>query len=286
MVTMKKQVIIILLSVWATTSFAQRSLLGEMGISSSSNQQLIEEAVKSSFIMLHTTYQLEDNDTKERYNIEGNDYFFGERYSIAIRTPEGYIANDAALRPWEHDNNFEQYREQYKPVILRSEYKLFDDTNYTDQTETFKPEEMNPILENKLYAATDGKFDNKGLITKTLDDTNDGWIVWVTIDKSAKKENAKLHLVIYRLELNGEKDKLVYDIANPKIDKEKIALGGMYIFPEITDIGIISFRLLGALQEQGEKWQLIPTAHDKTEFVAPQTGKKPSKNDGKLKKAQ
>ena len=262
-----------ILSMGATISFAQPNL-GSLNLLTSGNQQLIEEAVKNSFVILHTTYQLEDSKTKERFNVKGNSSYFGESYSLAVRTPEGYLAEESALRPWQFDNNFEYYREEanFQPVLLLSEYRLFSDTAYTDQTETFKPEMAKSIVLNKLYALTDKKFDNKGLYAKALTGKNEGWLVWVLADSPLmKNSNAKLSLLVSRQDLIVEKNKMLFDIPNPKTDKT--VLGGIYVVPEVTDVGEIALRLLGMLQEENEKWQLILIVNENSKLIVPTIGK-------------
>jgi len=265
---MKKQIVITLLSIWATTGFAQPQIqvpvVGDAGTLMLGNQQvqLIEEAVENSFILLHTQYQMEDNNTKRRYNAKGNDGFFGETYSIAVKTSEGYFAEEAAIHPWEYDEDFEGYRnsEDYKPVISLSEYRQFSDTVYTNQTKTYKPENAKPVIDNKIYAVTDDKFGNKGFYIKALSDDNEGWLVWVTADKPlTEKSNAKLSLLTQRFPLKADKDATQYDVTAPKTDKTII--GGIYVVPEITNIGEITFRMLGMLLEENGKWQFFPVAN-------------------------
>ena len=223
--------------------------------------KFIVDAVKSSFVILHTTYQLEDINTKKRFNIEGNDGYFGESYTIAIKTAEGLMIENAALRPWQYDNNFDFFIEdkKYEPVISKVEYRMLDDTTFTEYPGIIKFEETKPIMENMLYAVTNHKLGKKGLNLKSLEEKNKGFLVWAYSNKSLDSMNYEnMNFVASYFELNSEENKSVYEINKSQINKNHVVLGGIYILPEITDLGEISFRVLGIFQSYQEKLLLIP----------------------------
>lgn len=247
------------------------------------NEQLIEAALKNSFIVLHTQYLLEDINTKKRYNIEGKDGFFGETYSIAVKTKDGYLIENAVIHPWEYDSNYEYYKdnEQYRPVISLSQYREFDSTTYINQTATFNSENTKTLLDNNLYAITDNKFDNKGLTIKALNSKNQGWIVWITADKQLTEErNTKLSMIAYKFDVNAEKDKVIYDVILPLKSDSKILLGGIYVIPEINDIGTITFALQGILQQgENDKWTISTVVNNSTVVTNTENKSKHTKQD-------
>ena len=272
---MKKNVITLMLSVWASMSFAQFGGLASF----SGNQQFIEDAVKNSLVIIHTQYRMQDTKVKDPtyYGADGKDYF-GENYTLGVKVRNGYLIEHSAIRPWLFDSKFIPYvaSTQYKPVISLSEYKQFSDTAYTDQTKTFKPDAAKVVLNNKLYSVIDNKFGNKGLLAQALADKNEGWVVWLIADHAlTEKNDSKLSVMIHRLEVKTEKDKVSYEVVAPQI--EKVVLGGIYVMPEVTEIGTLSFRLLGTIQAENEKWAIIPVINENSKGVVPAVSEKKSK---------
>ena len=139
-------------------------------------------------------------------------------------------------------------------------------------------------MEDKLYTVTNNRFDYKGLTIKSLSDKNEGWVVWAVKEKSDNKDgNEKFNYLVYRHELNFEKGKTMYDVNDPKTDNPVV--GGVYVLPEVTSIGVISFRLLGVLHSVNNKWKIIPIVNDIKRSTAPKADQPPS-DDKKPKLVQ
>ncbi|MDR1683790.1 MAG: hypothetical protein LBS25_10470 [Candidatus Symbiothrix sp.] len=243
-----------------------QSLIAQTYNPFSTSNQLIEDAVKNSFVVIHQRYQLQDS-AGAFYGADGKDYF-GESYSLAVKTQEGYLIDNSALYPWKTDSRFEPYNgsEEYKPVLSESKYRQWNDSVYTDQFAAFKTNEAEIILENASYFMPGSQFGNEGLSVKELADKNEGWLVCVVAGQALLSDSvAKLSLVVYRWEMKTEADKSVYEI-NPKVPSGKTVVGGIYVLPEVTGIGVLSFRLLATLHSaSGEKWQLLPVVNETVE---------------------
>ncbi|MDR0830712.1 MAG: hypothetical protein LBN95_11470 [Prevotellaceae bacterium] len=267
---MKKQVLTVVLCFCAVVSYAQ--VVPRLVELSTNNQQLIEEALKNSFVIIHSQYQMQDITIKEPtfYGSNGNEYF-GETYSVAVKTQGGYLLENSALFPWLYDSKYAEYidSKQFRPVPLMMEYRQFADSVYTKYDKAIEFKDVKPILNQKLLFLGSNEFDGKGMFAKTLEAKNEGWIVWLAAEKPLENEPnyPKFSFVTYRYEqLVNKKPEPVYDIETPKANN-KILLGGIYVLPEITGIGEISFRLLGTLSFESEEdlWQIIPVVNSNSQ---------------------
>ena len=118
---------------------------------SSGNQQLIENAVKDGVFIVRRCYRLQDN-TGAFFGWQNQNYF-GETYSIAIKSKEGYYLTDKAIQPWKYDRKFEEHADQnkFKPVLSINEYRNLNDTVYT----TLPVRDVKLISKDRIYLAQD-----------------------------------------------------------------------------------------------------------------------------------
>ena len=224
----------------------------------SSSQQLIADAIKEGVFIIHRYYQLQDTTAQTPiYFGWQNQNWFGETYSLGIKTKEGYYLMDQAVRPWMYDKKFEQYAQSDRlvPVISTSEYKMPEDTSYTALP--YSNVIVKEIYTHQLYLAQDTTtFHQKGFSMDLCEGAKKGWLVWLVVNNSLEQDNSQtLSFLIYRLELTFEQGKGRYQIATPSTNKHIV--GGFYLLPEITDIGQITFYLTGMLQREEGTWQVV-----------------------------
>jgi hypothetical protein len=251
------------------------------GFSISSNQQLIEDAVKDGLFVLHQYYRLQDTTaaTPSFYGW-GDLPHFGDTYSLAVKTVGGYFSGNQTIHPWMYDSKFEEYRDsrQYAPVISTTEYKLTDSVAYSPLA--FKNIAFTSVSDNRVYRMQDtATFSGKGLCPDYTVGEKKGWLVWAVSDKPLSESNTqKLSLMIYRSELVFDAGKELYEVKNPST--EKIVLGGIYILPEITGIGQVTFKLLGFLHNENNKWNVVKLKDPSSASGAP--GNTPAVGTGGL----
>ena len=251
---MKKYILIIVLNIFALTTFAQ--LFERFPISN--NQQLIEDAVKDGLFIVRQAYKLQDRTADEpAYYGWNNKPFFGETFSIGVKIPEGYYINDKAINPWDYDSNFERFisnNPQYDPVFSETKYRELADTACIELP--FEMQSYKEIKEKCLYEINDALFDGKGFEVKSTDEKNEGWLVWVVTDKPITELNdSTVALITYRKELTFQPEVNSYEIESPSFEKNII--GGIYIVPKVTEIGKITFLLTGFLHLENEKWSVV-----------------------------
>ena len=236
------------------TSMAQQSPLDNVF---GSNQQMIEEAVKDGLFVVRRYYQLQDTTkTEPTYFGWNNLPYFGFTYSLGMKVISGYYMDDMAARPWVYDSRYDEYRgnARYVPVISESEYRLHNDTVYL--TLPFRDRIVGEITKDHICFIQDTVFRNKGFMVDTVGGVKKGWLVWAVTDKPLSEQPGQaLSFLSYRAELTFEAGKESYEVRN--LTTDKVISGGIYVVPDYSKIGRITFRMAGILAKSGEQWKVI-----------------------------
>lgn len=248
---MKKILIAIICNFFVTLLYGQLSFTAQ-------NQILIEEAIKDGFFIIRRCYQLQDTVANApAYYGWNNLPYFGETYSLGVKTPEGYYLTDKAFRPWIYDSRFEDYAgsSRYVPALLAGSYRLPEDTVYHTLPDSGVV--IKDISTHRVYLAQDtALFRQKGFSVDYSDGVKKGWLVWVVSDTPLAEQNRQaLSFLIYRSELTFEPEKDCYEIRDP-VTSQNI-LGGFYLLPEVTGIGHLVLHLTGILHHEQGKWQVV-----------------------------
>lgn len=242
---MKRILLLSLIVMLLTNSYAQFS------IGKSTATLWIDDAINSAFFLSRNSFQVSDKKTGELYGLN-NQNEFGTEISLGIKIKNGIVLTDRAVRPWEYNAKFDTYRDGYEPVPYMSEYsEIGGDAKYdTLDTSQSKKEK---ILSSSLYFLASDRFSGKGLTVDCTKGTKDGWVVWICANKDADlNKNSKVELVCYSKTIDVN-DANKIDIDTP--DGQNI-LGGVYVVPNSTDIGILEFCISGIIVENEGKWSL------------------------------
>jgi hypothetical protein len=226
----------------------------------SSAQQLVEEAVKEGLVVIRRCYRLQDTTaaTPAYYGWNGAPHF-GESYSLAVKTVEGYEVGDMAVHPWRYDARFERYRDSVRlvPVISTSEYRRLEGDSYAPLL--LRDTAPAGVVAGRLYRLRDST--GEGFDHDPATGVARGWMVWVVSDSALSVAGTrKLSLVIYRLDITFEAGKSMHEVreaAGNLALKSKVRLGGIYILPRVTGIGQVTFKLAGFLHREGDRWYAI-----------------------------
>ena len=226
----------------------------------SNNQQLIEDAVKDGLFVVRRYYKLQDTTTTEpSYYGWNNLPYFGFTHSLGVKIKSGFYMDDMAGRPWEYDARFEEYRNsaRFAPVISDTEYRLQDDTAYL---KLLMDERLVSVISNEqVYFVKDTVFENKGFSVDSLVGVKKGWLVWVITDKPLQEQpDQAFSFTIYRTELTFENDRDSYEVRNLETDKS--ILGGIYVIPDNSEIGQITFHIAGMLEKKENQWNVVPAS--------------------------
>lgn len=239
----------------ALTSFPAYAQFPGLSLSSN-NQQLIEDAIKGGMILLEQSYQLEDTTTHQRFGRYGKEEF-GKSYSLAVKVNDGICITDRATRPWEYDENFSRYRDSHRPILYKTSYRELPDSlpaNMLALDYSIQKHYENSTL---CFAMDSISFRRNGFITDETSGERNGWIVWVSSTSKLGEcdSSTAFDYIIYKLSLNVSADSISYPVSTPQTDKH--IWGGIFVIPEQSAIGQLTFRLCGIAEPNNASWQLI-----------------------------
>lgn len=234
----------------------------------STNQQLIEDAIRSGLQLYTHSYQLQDTTTNLKYGRNGQDDF-GKGYFIGIRVKDGFIITENALAPWLCDVNYNRYRNAYRPISHKGQIRGLRDTTIYDCGILNNVVESYP---NTPFHRVRSPFqsDNWGFCLDTAPGSKAGWFVWILSDNTIDTLDS-LHCesyMIFKREMLVPHDSVKQTVDAPLTDKN--IWGGIYVTPIQTDIGQISLLLTGimAKSEDDNQWLLYtPFIKDEQEEV-------------------
>lgn len=245
---MKRLLLIFMLLAITVNSIAQSGIF-------SPNQQLIEAAIKNGIIIICQSYQLEDTTTHQRYGRYGNKEF-GKSYSIGVKVNGGIVVTNKTMKPWEYDNNYSRYRDSHKPILYQTTVKELSDSSFTQINigidSIGSPHGISIISDTVSY-------NGQGFQHRKYDGKTDGWIVLVTspVDIQDCDSSRTVDHIIYRKNIEYHPDSLSYTIDVPQSTKK--IWGGIFVVPQQTQIGELTFNLGGIIVETSpSSWQMFP----------------------------
>lgn len=246
---MKKYLLHWLICLVSVTSFGQTFI-------TSSNQKMVEDAVKDGIILVRQYYQLKDTTVHPvQYYGRNNQADFGMSLSLGILFENGYLSGIEAFNPWMQDDNFIEFKNsKYVPVLSRTEFRTFSSFHF-DSLQICN--EIIPLQEGHIFMPKDSLFASKGFTCNKDIGKQECWLVWITSQEEFRNESDSLNLALttYRIDITVEKGNSIYNIPSPPFKKNII--GGFLISPVVTAIGNISFRLVALLEKKQDEWQAV-----------------------------
>lgn len=244
---MKKIVIISIFVMLSTSMWAQLS------VSKSSTVQWIESAVSNCFFISNNNFQIKDKNGK-LYGLN-NQKEFGAELTLGVKVEGGYILTNRAVHPWEYHPQYNKYRNSYTPVIYQTLYTEIKDTAKYEAIE-YNTDEQKALIDSILYFQKASVFHEKGLRINHDEGNKNGWFVWVIANKGSDLlKTSKVEFVIYHNKQGIEANTNKMSVEPPL--KDKTLLGGIYIVPDFTELGAVSFRLCGIMfSPQVDQWNV------------------------------
>lgn len=243
---MKRLYLILSLLIGFKTVFGQIQFI-------SNNQYIIEEAIENGLFISRQSFQICDKKTGELFGLNGEKEF-GIQYSFGIKIPGGFLLNDKAVRPWIYNDKYKKYQHQYDPVFYQAKYSdVSQKAKYDSLSYTLVG--MQELVDSTMYSFSSETFGGNGFVLDYSEGEKKGWIVWITIDKDTDLSNsAKLNYTIYKKDLTVGTFGEVHKIVEPNLYQN--ILGGIYVVPYYTEIGVIEFRLCGVIAKSKEGWKI------------------------------
>lgn len=152
------------------------------------NQQLIDEALAGAFVRINQSYELCDTVKDEHFGRDGKDYFSIIPF-IGIETERGLIFPSATLKPWSYDSDFNEYKNQYKPLVTGSKLVLLNNSKdlvVRNVKELFAGNDISKYL----CALNDTTQNNQGLKVDTVPGLKNGWLIWLSSNSNLAESDS------------------------------------------------------------------------------------------------
>ena len=222
----------------------------------SANQQLIEDAITGGVVIVSQSYQLEDTVTHQKFGRYGRPEF-GKGYSVGVRIQGKLIVSRSVVEPWNNDPNFERYRNSHVPVRYKRTIREYSDTIVNEKI--VQNECIDDLYKSELFTVQDSTIRvNQGFHLDTMSGNKNGWLIWVVSDEPIEKSDSVHNesLMIYKSDLLFGDDERVVNIKSPSTEKN--VWGGIYVTPQQTSVGQVTFYLSGIIQYKGnDVWCVV-----------------------------
>lgn len=214
------------------------------------NQQVIDEAMAGAFVRINQSYELCDTVKNEHFGRNKKDYFSIVPF-VGIETEKGLVFPSAALLPWTYDNDFDEYKDKYKPLVTYTKLSLLNCPNKS--VRSVSDNLSGNKITNLLTVLNDSTQTTNGLKVDSIAGTKNGWLIWITSDANfAENDSVRLNSIMKKIEVPADGEFL-------RIEKPEISgtvYGGIYATPIQTGIGQITFTLTGVMVLDDKGWVL------------------------------
>ena len=244
---MKRTLTFLIGVVLAASSLPTLAQFPPLGKKTPIHQRLIEQVLLKSVVVLDHSYQMLD---PEGNVVKGNNgsNIYGRTYTLGIITDGAITVPLAFVEPWSQNPNLP---EGFKPRSHEVRMRNLSDTAYKKadlgEASTVRGSES---LYNLYFDAPYGyQLDRKP-------GEKEGFYVLFTAKKSlAEQPSGKVSCILVDRPFELNKGTISYDLeVPPPLDP---LIGGMYLVPETDDYGLLTFKLVGVLQQEGEKWSML-----------------------------
>ena len=235
---------ILFLACWPSWVVGQGALF-------SPNQQLVETAMRGGMFIVRQDYQLVDSVTGQRFG-RGGKTMFGGAYVVGVKVRGGYLLPERGAHPWEGDSLFAPYRKTHVPVRSKGYYK-----ELTDSCLRELPEGVWTTAGEGIYRVADSVvFGGEGFAVDETVGQKNGWFVWMVADYPLRASDTMSggSCVVYRKSLTITDGRRTYAVEAPEGRRQ--VWGGVFVVPERTGVGVLTFRLCGLLERGERGWQL------------------------------
>lgn len=240
---MKKIIVFLLAAVSMATAQAQLPLLNS---ARSAGQDMTLKAVESALFVSKSNYRLKSKTDGKFYGRDGKKDF-GAGYGVAVKTEEGVVMLSSQIMAWNNESDFQAVNDKYDAVLSSLELIKLDGsdqlpakrvTQYSDQYQVVDPQSKGGLD----IISESGEFN--------------GWCVWLTTQSKSDDLTAK------DIKCQANTKSIVVNDTTKTFEAGNIpqgvrVLGGIYVFPQYEEGGIIRFCVLGLLDNTFGKWEIV-----------------------------
>ena len=271
---MNKYILIIVLSIYTISGYAQNSVDGklpkwlieigstdvtdttknEIPVISSDEMNvdgtvtdIIFHAVAPALKIVKQQYRLKkDGDFFGR----NNKPHFGESFSLGVKVAGGTILQNEVLYPWVNDKDYKDVNEagKYTPVLYDSYQKSVVGGDYEKVDFELNTPYVKPVGKDSLLYIHSDVYSDFGLNMDTASGEKSGYMLWVY------ETDGKCDYKVEALNLQASVESTVIPMKTSSPSK---VLGGVYVIPVNERPGTISFYLVGVASTCNNKdWSL------------------------------
>lgn len=214
---------------------------------------LISSAISPSLAIVRQQYQLERNGD---YFGKNNLPYYGETYSLGIKTSGGMLLMDQVLHPWNFDKDYEKVNssKKYNPALFLSFQRILTDSIYRPVDLELGSKYVTSINEDSnLYYHEEPRCDF-GLNIDNGDGNRSGYIIWAYSDKNLTDSTMSISLKCIPYKETMDRNRIYKELypVNPEM-----IIGGLFIVPSIETGGRIKLQLGGmAVKQHDNKWSM------------------------------
>lgn len=212
------------------------------------NQQLIDKAMSGVFVKIAQSYELCDTVKDEHFGRNGKDYFSIIPF-YGVETECGLVFSQKLFSPWLFDEDFKEYEKQYKPIITGTSVVILNVLGNTI-TNLKRPIEGRHITDH-LILLNDSSLSCSGLKIDTISGDKEGWLIWLSSTSDTSRPDS-IRLTSIRKDIEVPIDGGFLYIDNPEISEP--VMGGIYVTPEVSAAGQITFVLTGVIIKNEDSW--------------------------------
>lgn len=219
-------------------------LYAQINLGKFGSDAFIDEAVRNGLFVSCQSYQICDKETGDLFGLNGKTEF-GIEYSLGIKVPGGYCLLDQAVHPWLYDKNFSKYQTKYEPVFYQAKYADLGEQVQYDSLD-YSLTNVTAITDSVLYRFTSSTFDGKGFILDNEEGQKNGWMVWVMQSKDSDMSmDVNFTFISLKESIDVKKECSFMEVTPPNTYYRLV--GGIYIVPEYSSIGVVKFKLCGIM---------------------------------------
>lgn len=246
---MKKSFLLVLVMNMLCVAYSQTPL-----VSRKNANVLIEKSLSDAFFIVKKGYLIEDT-AGQQFGRKNQD--FNTSYSLGVKMEGGFVLSAAAVNPWIGDTAYDAFRDKYRPVPGKTEYKAVKDRKFVGLQDSSL--QTNDSL---VFTCRSDIFGNVGLLPDVEKSDKHGFVVWVCFPDSNNAFDS-ISFIINSKQISAKQlDSSGLKMVDPRKNSVKLlkngakagVLGGIYVTPYYKSAGIIELRLCGVIVNQGGGW--------------------------------
>lgn len=213
------------------------------------HQRLVEQLIMKSTVVMEHSYQVHNLSSGKV--VDGNENeSYGRTYSLGVITNGAIIVPPSYIEPWRFDPNF-RTRDDCEPRSFVARMRNMADTLFdtVDFDYGSSLDDEGTLYKLSFNADYGFRLDIEPGKKKGL------YVLYSAKKPLAEQPGEKVTCILVEQPLETTKGRTTYEMGvPPPLD---LLLGGLYLVPDLDDYGMLTFKVVGILQQFGDRWGLV-----------------------------